>query len=149
MLYSRICLFVHPIDNSFHLLIPNSQFFLSPTSSPLAMWHIIKLNIKLKPTSEIHSCFFSLISISTSFWIGLVCDILPDNQAFQLDLPNYGHKVAHNVSLYLSIFSFYDNIYCSHLYITHFLSSLLKLGLGLGSIKSSETLRIKLLISST
>ena len=47
MLYSRILLFIHPIHDSLHLLIPNSQSLLLPTPSPLATASLFSVSLFL------------------------------------------------------------------------------------------------------
>ena len=46
MLYSRTLLFIHPVDNSLHLLIPNS-YSIPPNPPPLASTSLFSMSVIL------------------------------------------------------------------------------------------------------
>ena len=60
-LYSRTLLFMHSICASLYLLIPNSQFFLPPTPSPLATRSLFSMSVSLFMFRRwVHSCLIWL-----------------------------------------------------------------------------------------
>ena len=71
VLYSRTLLFIHPIYTSLPLLIPNSQSFPPPPSSPLATTTLFSMSVSLFLfCRQVHLChilFYFLICVCLFF----------------------------------------------------------------------------------
>ena len=66
VLYSRTLLFIHPIDNNWHLLTPNSQSILPPPCLPLVTPSLFSVSVCLFYFIDKLICV--IFQIATSFF---------------------------------------------------------------------------------